>query len=375
MARNSDPLSDSFGTDESDGWLGGLVADEDGLDRHTLWRLGLWGVAAVGALTLGILSGQLPVTAQRTQVAANELAGRARQVEASIHDNQLEARRLSAAIDTLNSDRDRLFSRLSSIEQNLDVVTGSIRKADDKPVATPWPDPTTARIIDAAPFAIAVPPSAPQQTAPPQVLAAVAPAEPVSEASATPAGPEIAPPAEASPPPSSPPPVIQAMPTLEPQAAPVEPENTPANETPVALAEFGIDLGAANSINGLRALWRSLVKSHKAQLDGLRPLISVQERRNGLGLQLRLIAGPIKDAAAVARLCVVLDNARRDCKMANFDGQRLSVATEPAERAAPDSAKPPKQRRSTRVRQPKPEVPQQAVVERPSTLSTMLGIR
>ena len=375
MARNSDLLSDSFGTDESDGWLGGLVADEDGLDRHTLWRLGLWGVAAVSALTLGILSGQLPVTAQRTQVAANELAGRARQVEASIHDNQLEARRLSAAIDTLNSDRDRLFSRLSSIEQNLDVVTGSIKKADEKPPATPWPDPPTARIIDAAPFAVTAPPSTPQQppSTPPQVLAAVAPAEPAQPASTAPAGPEVAPPAETETP-SSPPPVIQAMPIPEPQAAPEEPEKAAANETPVAVAEFGIDLGTANSINGLRALWRGLTKSHKAQLDGLRPLISVQERRNGLGLQLRLIAGPIKDAAAVARICVVLDNANRDCKMTNFDGQRLSVATEPEEQVAPASAKPPKQRRSTRVRQPKPEV-QQAAPERPSTMSTLLGIR
>jgi hypothetical protein len=119
-------------------------------------------------------------------------------------------------------------------------------------------------------------------------------------------------------------------------------------------------------------LWRGLVKSHKAQLDGLRPLISVQERRNGLGLQLRLIAGPIKDAAAVARICVVFDNANRDCKMSNFDGQRLSLATEPE--ATPAAAKPAKQRRSTRVRQPKPEV-QQAAPERPSTLSTVLGIR
>jgi hypothetical protein len=375
MARNSDPLSDSFGTDESDGWLGGLVADEDGLDRHTLWRLGLWGVAAVGALTLGILSGQLPVTALRTQVAANEFAGRARQVEASIHDNQIEARRLSAAIDTLNSDRDRLFSRLSSIEQNLDVVTGSIRKADEKAAATPWPDPSTARLIDSAPFAIAAPPSAPAQTpSTPQVLAAVAPTEPAPAVTPAPAAPEVAPPAEASAPAASPPPVIQAMPIPEPQAVPEEPEKAVTNETPVAVAEFGIDLGTANSINGLRALWRGLVKSHKAQLDGLRPLISVQERRNGLGVQLRLIAGPIKDAAAVARICVVLDNANRDCKMTNFDGQRLSVATEPEERAAPASAKPTKQRRSTRVRQPKPEV-QQAATERPSTMSTLLGIR
>jgi hypothetical protein len=256
--------------------------------------------------------------------------------------------------------------RLSSIEQNLDVVTGSIRKADEKPVATPWPDVPTARVIEPSPFPIAAPPSTP-----PQTMAAVAPTEPAPAVSTAPAGPDSPPPAEASTPASSPPPVIQAMPIPEPQAAPEDGAKT-AEETPVAVAEFGIDLGSANSLNGLRALWSGLIKSHKAQLDGLRPLIAVQERRNGLGLQLRLVAGPIKDAAAVARICVVLDNANRDCKMTNFDGQRLSVASEPEERTAP--ARPPKPRKSTRARQPQPDV-QQAATERQSTLSTMLGIR
>ena len=372
MAKNSDSLSDSFGTDESDGWLGGLVADEDSFDRRALWRLGLWGFAAVGAVTLGILSGQLPVNAQRTQLAASELAGRAKQVEASIHDNQLEARRLSAAIETLNSDRDRLFSRLSAIEQGLDVVTGSIKKADEKPAATttPWPDVPTARIVETAPFPIAAPPSTPSQTT---TLAAIAPTEP-ERAVTAPAAPAQAAPAEpaAAEPAATPPPVIQAMPIPEPQ--PVPEEQKTADETPIALAEFGIDLGPANSIGGLRALWRGLVKSHRPQLEGLRPLIAVQERRNGLGLQLRLIAGPIKDAATAARICAVLDNANRDCKTATYDGQRLSLAAEPEERAA-QPARPPKPRRSTRVRQPRAAEVQQAETERRSTLSTVLGIR
>lgn len=368
-------MSDSFGTDDSDGWLGGLVADEDGLDRHTLWRLGLWGFAAVGALTLGIMVGQLPVNAQRTQVAASELAGRAKQVETSIHDNQLEARRLSAAIDTLNGDRDRLFSRLSSIEQNLDVVTGSIKKAEEKLAPAPWPDGAAARIIDTTPFAIAAPLSTPPQATAqqPTTMAAIAPSEPVQAPPPAPAAADPAAPAETSAVPATPPSVIQAMPIPEPHATPEEVDRT-VDEMPVAVANFGIDLGSANSINGLRALWRGLVKSHKAQLDGLRPLIAVHERRNGLGLQLRLIAGPIKDAAAVAQICAVLDNANRDCKTATFDGQRLSLAAEPEQKAAPAAARPPKPRRSTRVQQPAPEVPQ-ATTERQSTISSMLGIR
>ena len=74
-------MSDSFGNDEAEGWLGGIVADEDDLDRHAMWRLGLWGVAAVGALTLGILSGQLPINAAaraacRKRVRWSRKAGR-----------------------------------------------------------------------------------------------------------------------------------------------------------------------------------------------------------------------------------------------------------------------------------------------------------
>jgi hypothetical protein len=359
MARKSDPLSDNFGTDDADGWLGGIVADEDDLDRHTLWRLGLWGFAAVGALTLGVMSGQLPLGAQRTELAASELAGRARQVEATVQENQLEARRLAAAIETLNSDRDRLFTRLSSLEQGLDVITGSIKKADDKPAPVPWPEVSIAPLVAFAPATIAVP-AAPVAVAP----VAVAPAsevEPVPVAVATRSEP---PPIEV---PSAPPPVIQAMPIPDPQPAPApaEVEARPAEESAVALAEFGVDLGAANSINGLRALWRGLARSHKAPLDGLRPLIAVHERQNGLGLQLRLIAGPITDAAEAARICAVLSDADRDCKTTAFEGQRLSLTKEPEQKPAPA-----RKRKSTRA-QPAPA----PVAEKPSSISTLLGLR
>ncbi len=140
----------------------------------------------------------------------------------------------------------------------------------------------------------------------------------------------------------------------------------------MALADFGIDLGSANSINGLRALWRGLVKSHKAQLGGLRPLIAVHERKNGLGLQLRLIAGPIKDAADAARVCAVLSDANRDCKTTAFDGQRLSVAAEPEQKAAPARAQ--AKRRSTRVREPT-AVSAPAQAAQASSVATMFGVR
>jgi hypothetical protein len=362
MPRKSDPLSDSFGTDDADGWLGGIVADEDDLDRQTLWRLGLWGAAAVGALTLGILSGQLPVNAQRTQLAADDFAGRAKQVESKVQESQLEARRLAAAIETLHGDRDRLFSRLSNLEQGLDVITGSIKKTDDKPTATPWPDVAIAPVLESAPATVVTPPSTPS----PPVVAAPA-IEPASTATTIAARVEPQPTEAAIAKPPSP---IEAIPIPDAQPATGETGTKPAEETAVTPSDFAVDLGAANSLSGLRALWRGLQKSHKAQLEGLRPLIAVRERRNGLGLQLRLIAGPIKDAAAVARICAVLSDADRDCATAPFDGQRLSLASEGEERAQP--TRPAKQRKSSRLRTP--ETPQ-AKPAATSSLSSVLGFR
>jgi hypothetical protein len=379
MARKSDPLSGNFGTDEDDGWLGGIVADEDELDRHTLWRLGLWGFAAVGALTLGLMSGQFPLIAQHSQVAASEVAGQTRKVEAAIQENRLEARRLAAAVDTLNGDRDRLFSRLSSIEQGLDVVTGSlssIKKADDgKSAATPWPEATQAPIaapIASMPATIVTQAAPAPAAAPPPAAVAEAPApepEPPPVIVAARSGP-----ADDPPPPAiqaAAPSVIQAMPIPAPQPAALEADAPPAQEPLIAPTEFGVDLGSANSINGLRALWRGISKSHKAQLEGLRPLITVHERRNGLGLQLRLIAGPLRDAAAAARICAELIDAERDCRTTSFDGQRLALATEPEPKAVPGRSQ--GKRRSARASRPAAETPPRAA--QASSLSNVLGVR
>jgi hypothetical protein len=359
MARKSDPLSDSFESDDADGWLGGIVADEDGLDRQILWRLGLWGFAAVGALTLGILSGQLPVNAHRPQLAADDFAGRAKEVEAKTQENLLEARRLAAAIETLNGDRDRLFLRLSNLEQGLDVVTGSIKKSDDKPTTLPWPE-VVAPVLASPPATVVVPQATP---APPVAAAPASEPEGTATAVATRVEPS---PAEAAV--AKPPSAVQAMPIPDANPVAIETDTKALEELPVATADFAVDLGAANSLNGLRALWRGLLKSHKAQLEGLRPLIALRERRNGLGLQLRLIAGPIKDAAAVARVCAVLSDADRDCATATFDGQRLSLASEADQRQPTRPAK----RKSSAARAPQAA---QAKAAENSSLSSMLGFR
>src|SRR5260370_7909767 len=62
-------------------------------------------------------------------------------------------------------------------------------------------------------------------------------------------------------------------------------DNPEANESQAAAAqqavqrtEFGVDVGGANSLNGLRVLWRGLLKSKStASLATLRPIILVKE--------------------------------------------------------------------------------------------------
>ena len=54
----------------------------------------------------------------------------------------------------------------------------------------------------------------------------------------------------------------------------------------VQRTEFAVDLGGANSIGGLRALWRGLLKSNNTVLADLRPIIVLREGNTGLGMQL-----------------------------------------------------------------------------------------
>jgi hypothetical protein len=109
-------------------------------------------------------------------------------------------------------------------------------------------------------------------------------------------------------------------------AAPDPAASNAASEIAVQRTEFGVDLGGANSIDGLRALWRGLLKYRTSKaLAELRPIIVVKERNNGLGMQLRLVAGPISDAAAAARICATLTENERSCEPSVFDGQRLAI--------------------------------------------------
>jgi hypothetical protein len=130
-------------------------------------------------------------------------------------------------------------------------------------------------------------------------------------------------------------------------ATEIEPD-VPLPRLAIQRTEFGVDVGGANSLNGLRALWRGLLKSRaNAPLAKLQPIIVVKENSTGLGMQLRLVAGPLSDAAAAAKICATMIENQRPCETAVFDGQRLAMkvdetssATAPAEDKSSETAKP-----------------------------------
>ena len=131
-----------------------------------------------------------------------------------------------------------------------------------------------------------------------------------------------------------------------PSAADAEADDDAAPKVSLRRTEFGVDLGTANSVNGLRMLWRGLLKSRSnAPLTALRPIIVIKESTNGLGMQLRLVAGPLNDAGAAARICAVLTENKRPCETAIFDGQRLSLKPDDPPPAAAKPAPSPARRR------------------------------
>ncbi|WBL75270.1 hypothetical protein I3J27_19665 [Bradyrhizobium xenonodulans] len=371
MAKDSDPLADAFGEKETGGLFSGLVAEESAQDRRaTMWRLGSWGVAAVGAVVLAVMANQAQLGWRRDQVASSDLSRQADRLQMLTKESQNEARRLASAIETLNTDRDRLYSRVTVLEQGMDSVTGAIAKQSaatpqasavkpqDAPGLVGPPAPsvapvasTPAPVNDKPRTEAAKDPSkdsAKEQLAPQTAAAASLVSQspltnsPLPTLPLVPSKSIMAPPDPAASKLMQPETNAKAIEKTTEGAVEKKPEPAPAptdvaavaakpetteNESPaiaVQQTRFAIDLGGANSIDGLRALWRGLTKSNP-EVAALRPIIMIKEGNNGFGMQLRLGAGPLINAAAAAKLCAGLAENDRHCETTVFDGQRLSM--------------------------------------------------
>ena len=206
-----------------------------------------------------------------------------------------EIGRLNDAVRVLASERDRLSTRLEQLERSVGDITAAIpQKKAPPPVAKDEPFAPPA----APPVQVISPPNPEPRPQPPSQVAA-------------------------------PPQPQQTTTTVTPVVPPVvsNETNPPANPdtTNTTRTEFGVDLGGEKTVDGLRARWATLRGNHGSALDGMRPLISIKEGQKSGTVELRLVAGPVANAAAAARVCARLQTKGVPCIPTVFDGQRLSL--------------------------------------------------
>ena len=89
--------------------------------------------------------------------------------------------------------------------------------------------------------------------------------------------------------------------------------------------EFGVDLGGAPTVEGLRTLWNNAKTRHATLLESLRPIVAIRESARPGSVELRLVVGPLPSAALAQRMCVVITATGSVCQPAVFDGQRLAM--------------------------------------------------
>jgi len=292
------------------------------LRARPLWRLFGWGGAATIALAAVALTSQIEAGSKRLQLAlafASEPGRVVAQIPPRTVETETETKRLAAQVRELAADRERLTARIAMLERNLEDMTGSIKQQREQLAA--------ARAANAPPPA----PSAPATT--PAVIAAPPPPPPALPALTPLARPAVGETAASWPATTTP--TEAAAPATPPQAAepateaappPVHVAAAPANEpvaAPPPKPDYGIDLGAATSLEALRVHWVALKANYGPLLVGLHP-VATQHTKTPTGVTYRLVAGPLPNAAEAARLCARFPVTRTGCRPAKFSGVQLA---------------------------------------------------
>ncbi len=125
-----------------------LLARERAGDKTVLWRVGAWsGVAIASAVVAAVVANSPTGARHGALLAANSLiADQHKQIQQFATISEREARRLANAVETLNSDRTRLFKRVTDLEHNLDTVTGSVNRIASAPPAAVQIAPPPANV-------------------------------------------------------------------------------------------------------------------------------------------------------------------------------------------------------------------------------------
>jgi hypothetical protein len=257
-----------------------------------LWRQAGWGLAAVAALFVAVLSGRDDGAMQRVGALLVSLDVLPAPPPKHQFDPESAARQLAQAVRGLAEDRDRLATRLAAIERDMGDMTGSIKKQIEavkaaKSEPPPWPG-------DAPPVPMT----------PADIAAMITPVSP----------------AAASPAPS------QSTAASPPSAEPVTAAGPAPAEVPATAATaYGADIGTASTMKALQARWVGLRTAHPALFDGLQPLVNLKQNRRSNRTELHLVVGPYSNAEAAEQFCDFVMPFHLTCQPAMFDGSRLAL--------------------------------------------------
>jgi hypothetical protein len=290
----------------------------------------IWGSFAVCAVVAAAFTIALGVSANRGTLFTQSSKPPAQiqvqaqpqiQIQRSPAITEHEIGRLNDAIRALAAERDRLAARLDQVERSVGDITAAIPKVRPEPAAVIAPAPA-AEVVQPAPAPPATAMTQPETklTAAPATEAAPAPPVPAPTATAMPQTKLTAPaPQKLA--------AGKSLPQAKPQIQAAAPNQSAISSTDsiATRTEFAVDLGGEATMDGLRALWATIRGNHGAALQSLRPLVSVREGAKPGTVELRLVAGPLANAGAAAKVCAGLQAKGVPCQTTVFDGQRLAL--------------------------------------------------
>jgi len=260
-----------------------------------LWLCGWGGATALALIVFAVASQTKTATERLRQIFALNEPSAVAELPPRIAQLEVQTQFLTEQLRALATDRDRLTGRIALLESSLDDMTGVIKK---QKAAT---DVLTAKTAALTANAPAAPPALPANR--------FVPSAPNPPPAATSAG------------------AGQTdLPTgsIDPVPLPPTRAATPANESePSAPApiEFGLDLGGAPTVDGVRQRWTTVKATFGPVLSGMYPLAARDHRAGSTGY--RLVVGPLPNTAAATGLCAHFTAARTACRSVKFDGEQI----------------------------------------------------
>jgi hypothetical protein len=284
---NDSPIEDPMASEPAPAEINLREPRKRGRDFSALLWLCGWGVATAVALSALAITSQTQSATDRLRsiFAASEPSAVA-QMPPRVAQLELETQMLTAQVRALSADRDRLAGHVALLQSSVDDMTGAIKRQAA----------ATAAVLAAR---AAAPASQPQ------------PSVAQSAPGATPAA--AAPEAKTDP-------VITSSVPLPPERAAAA--QASAGPEAASTNEFGLDLGAASTLDGVQHRWTTVKANFGPLLINLHPLAAPERRQGKTGY--RLVVGPLPNSPAATGLCAHFNAAHTPCRAVRFEGEQIA---------------------------------------------------